>query len=272
MKKYDKIILIAAAAAVAAGAVICAAAIGAGGSRTSALEEKTKTVTEKITALSIDTDYDDITVIPRDTDSVTVHYTEGGIKKYNITSENGTLSVKYAPMSEGKRKWYEWISFDFLDRDSDKAHKMVVEVPRGFEADINIEADYGDVEISGVKGKLGVKLDCGDIEINGCDLTALECKADYGDIEIKNTKSQNIKLDNDCGDTELEEIIGNIEAYCDLGDIEFENISGDNLIFKNSCGDIEGTVRGNEADYAPGADKRLEADTDLGKTSIRFVK
>ncbi len=271
MKKHNKIILTAAAIAVAGGAAICAAAISAGGAKTAPLEEKTKTVSEKITALIIAGEYDDITIVPRDTDSVTVRYTEGGTKKYDITSENGTLLV-YAPELGGKQKWYERISLDFLDRDNDRARKTVIEVPRGFEADISVEANYGDVEISGVGGRLSVKLDCGDAEINGCDLSALECIADYGDIEIKNTTAENIKLDNDRGDIELEEVTGNIDACCDLGDIEFENISGDNLIFKNSRGDIEGTVRGNEADYASGADKRLEADTDLGKTNIRFVK
>ncbi len=272
MKKHNKIILIAAAAVVVSGAVICAAAIGMGGARTAALEEKTETITEKITALSINTDYNDITLIPRDTDSITLHYTEGGRKKYDIASENGTLSVKDASDTGGKRKWYERIDFEFLDRDNDRAHKMVIEVPRGLEADISAEVDYGDFEISGVKGRLSVKLDCGDVEIYGCDLSELECIADYGDIDIKNTNAKNIKLDNDCGDIDLEEVTGNIEAYCDLGDIEFENIAGDNLIFKNSCGDIEGTVRGNEADYAPDAAKRLDADTDAGKVNIRFVK
>lgn len=270
MKKHNKIILIAASIAAVSGAVICAAAIGMGGAKTDGLERKTKTISGKITELNIDTAYDDIKIVPRDTDSITLRYTEGKTKKYDIVSENEALTVKYA--ADKGKKWYERISFNFLNMEQDEAHKIVLEVPHGFEANISVENDYGDAEISDIKGKLNVNLACGDVEIYGCNLSALDCKADYGDIDIKNTKAETVKLNNNCGDIELEETTGNIEAYCDYGDIEFENIAGDNLIFKNNCGDIEGSIRGNEADYAPGAAKRLDADTKVGTVNIWFVR
>lgn len=274
MKRYNKIILITAGIVMIAGAVISAAAIGLGGAADNDISYKSETITEKITAINGIIDCDDITIIPRDTDTINVHYASGGTKDYKVSAENSTLTVEYAPDKNGRLKWYDYINFsglDFMEHDN-REHKIVIEVPRGFEADVSIENNYGDVSVSDIKGSLKLELDCGDAEIYGCDFTVLECEANYGDIDIKHTKAENIKVNNDCGDIELEEVTGNITASCSMGDIEFENITGNNLIFENSCGDIEGTVRGNEADYAPGGNKKLEADTDLGTVKIRFVK
>ncbi len=270
MKKAVKITLISAGAAALTGAVISAAAIAMGaGKSDSRISHRTETITDKIASVSINVDYDDIDIIQRDIDNIRVQCSENEIKKYNISSRNGILTIVNSE-DERKLKWYEYINLDFLN--DDDIHRMVIEMPRGFEADLTIKNSYGDINVSGVKGSLNAELDCGDIEIENCVFTSLDCTADYGDIEIKRTSAQNITADNDCGDIDFEEVEGNITASCDFGDIEFGYISGDNLIFNNSCGDIEGVIRGKKAEYEPGGIKKLEAKSDMGDVRVRFTE
>lgn len=271
MKRYNKIILITAGVVAVAGMAITAAALTLGAGREDrGIENKSETITEPVTAVEIDVDYDDIQIVPRDTNEITLHYAEGSTKQYDIHTENKTLAIKYTPDKSKKLKWYDYINFNFIGTDERK-HQIIIEVPRGFNADVKINDDLGDIKISDIKGSLDAFLNCGDIVIDGCDFTTLECEADYGDIEIRNTKAENIKTDNNCGDIEFDRVTGNITAECDLGDIEFENIVGDRLVFENHCGDIEGTILGKKEDYEAGGSKQLEANTNMGDVEIKFI-
>ncbi len=270
MKNTVKVTLIAAGAVMLTGAVISAAAIALGAGKIDrGISYRTETITDKITSVNISVNYDDIDIIQNNTDKITVHCTEGRTKKYNIVSQNGVLKIENSN-DESKLKWYEYINFDFLY--DDDGHKMVIEAPRDFKADMQIKNSYGDVKVTGVNGALNAVLDCGDLEIENCSFSSLDCTADYGDIEIKYTLAQNINVDNNCGDIELEEVTGNITAECDLGDIEFRYISGDNLFFGADCGDIKGIIRGKRKDYEPAGTKKLETKTNLGDINIRFTE
>lgn len=271
MKRYNKIILITAGIITVAGMAITAAALTLGaGTENRDIEYKSETITDKITAVDIDVDYNDIMIVPRDTNEITLHYAEGGTRQYDIHAENNMLAIKCTREKNKKLKWYDYINLNFIGT-GEREHQIIIEVPRGFSADVKINDDLGDIKISGIKGSLDAFLNCGDIEIDGCEFTSLECQADLGDIEIRNTKAQTIKTDNNCGDTEFVEVTGNITAECDLGDIEFENIVGDKLVFENHCGDIEGTILGKKEDYEAGGSKQLEANTNMGDVEIIFV-
>lgn len=278
MKKSVKITLAAAGAAVLIGAVISAAAISSGaGKADRGAMLKAETITEKITSINIDSDCDDIVIVPAfpdHTDEITgeasVIYAENEMKKCNVSVQNGVLEIKNVLDIERKRKWYEYINLDFFGDRITK--KIQIYVPEDFEADMRIKSRYGDVSVSGVSGSLDAELDCGDIEAEDCTFTQLSCTAEYGDIEIKRTAAQNITVNSDCGDIELEDVDGNITSESDFGDISFENISGNSLIFSSRCGDVEGVICGKKADYEPGGAKRLEAKADAGDVRISFTE
>lgn len=271
MKKHNKIILISAGASVVTGIAIFAAALHFGGVKMgNDIQHRTETIPKSITALDISVQYEDIEIISRDTDEIKVYCTENARNTHNIGVSGKSLIIAQEVSREKRRwwRWYNYINFDFLLFDD--LHKLIIEVPRDFNADIKLENSYGDVKALGVGGSFSAKLDYGDMEINDCDFSTLECRLDYGDIKIENTNTDNIRTENDCGDTELKNVTGSINAYCDLGDIEFENISGDSLIFENNCGDIEGNILGSRDEYSPNGSKKLEAKTDLGDVDIKF--
>lgn len=208
---------------------------------------QTQTITENISKVNIFVDMSDIKIIPADTDKIVLTYFTDDTNKYEITTDNGILSIEYVRFKRNKAKWYDYyINFDF-GRD----HDVILNVPRNFSADIQLSADYGDIEVSGVKGgSMKINSDYGDIEIADCKFNSIDCAADYGDIDV-------------------------------------ERCEGKILNFSTDCGDIEGTIAGNEADYTinaetelgdkninnkAGGQNTLDVKTDLGDIDIKFVR
>lgn len=268
MKRCNKIILIAAGAAVIIGGVVMAAGMALGGASDKDISYNSETITEKIKEVNINTDCDDVIITPASRNDINIRYITDGKRQSAINAENGVLTINHTIERDKRVKWYDYINFGFIGIE----RELVIEVPRDFEADINIESDFGDIRVSDIKGSLSANLDCGDFEIESCEFNLLECQNNYGDIEINRVTSKEIKLDNNCGDIELDEVSGNIKAQCDLGDIEFDYVSGDNLDFAVDCGDIEGVIRGKKADYGEGGKKQLKTKTNFGDINIRFTE
>lgn len=266
MKLHNKIILITAGAAVAAGTVICAVALSMGAMSSAGLHQNSQTINEKITSMDIDLLYDDVIIVPEAADHITIGYTTGETKQYDIKAEKGVLSI-HAKDTHKFLKWYEYIKLDFRKKDKNTVY---IAVPYEFTADIRITNNYGDISISEVNGNLNAELNCGNLKIQDGSFSSLESEVDLGDTEISSVRADSITVNNDCGDIKLSDVKGNISAHCDLGDIEFENISGDGLIFENNCGDIEGNILGSRDEYSPNGSKKLEAKTDLGDVDIKF--
>lgn len=192
-----KTILITAGAAILAGTVIAAVGAGFGGLYEGEISHHSQTITETISAMNLFVDFGDITVIATDGNDINIRCISAEHKPYKINVENGVLSIDNKKESGARRKWHDYISFDFR-----KKQELIIEVPHRFEADVRIENNYGSVKVSDIKGSLSAKLDCGDIAISGCALQTLACENDYGDIKINRTVSEDIRLDNNCGDIE----------------------------------------------------------------------
>lgn len=264
--KVNKILIITAVLFVVFGSVIAGAAIVmTAKSSDSNARMRTQTITENIKKVNISVDMSDIKIIPDDTDKIILTYFEDDTNRYNVTTDNGMLSVKYERFNKNKAKWYDYyLNFDFK-----RDHDIILKVPRNFTSDIEINSDYGDIEISGVKSdNMNIRTDYGDVDIERCTSETLKCYTDYGDIELK-----------DC--------VCNIDCGTDYGDVEVERISGSSITLSTSCGDIEGTIIGNETDYTinagtdlgdnnmqnrTGGKNTLNAKTNLGDISLNFIQ
>ena len=283
--KTKKIICIIAGLLVLFGVIIAGIAVALAGTYSSdSAQIQTHTVTEQILKLNISAETDDIRIVAADIDSIKVTYAEDKLRKYDFKTENGTLSLESVSGDALELKWYDYINFNINFKDRVKG--ITVEVPKGLNAEITLNARYGDVYTADLKGSMNVKADCGDIEIVKSEFSKVECDVDYGDIEMEKVSADSIKLTNDCGDIDIEEVSGNISASCAYGDIDIEKISGNNITLENNCGDIKGTILGNEADYTinaetnlgdsniqnrTGGKNTLNVRTDLGDLSIKFI-
>ncbi len=284
--KTNRILIITAGLFILAGAVIAGIALMLT-ARSSEQNARMKTyeVTEKISNVNIDVNMSDIKIMPvMGTDKITLTYFTDDTNKYDISEDNGTLSVKYVKFNKEKAKWYDYyFSFDF-SRD----HDVILQVPQNFRADLLLHADYGDIEVTDMSGdSMNIHTSYGDLDITGCKFKAMECATDYGDIDIERSQSDTFNCSTDFGSIDVTDTAGKINCGTDYGDIEFERISGASIVMDTSCGDIEGTIDGREADYTinaqtnlgdknvqsrAGGEKRLDVKTDMGDIDIIFLK
>lgn len=284
--KTNRILIITAGLFILAGAVIAGIALmlTARSSEQNARME-TYEVTKKISNVNIDVDMSDIKIMPvMGTDKITLTYFTDDTNKYDISEDNGTLSVKYVKFNKEKAKWYDYyFSFDF-GRD----HDVILQVPQNFRADLLLHADYGDIEVTDMSGdSMNIHTSYGDLDITGCKFKAMECATDYGDIDIERSQSDTFNCSTDFGSIDVTDMVGKMTCITDYGDIELERIAGESITLDTACGDIEGTIDGREANYTinaqtnlgdknvqsrAGGEKRLDVKTDMGDIDIIFLK
>lgn len=254
----NKKLIIAAAVSAVIGALILISAIFLirNGEYENRCEGST-VIDKNITAINISSTIGDIRILPSDTDKIKVTYAVGNNLICDIKSENGILNISQF-LDKSLKKWYDNIlSFNF-----NADYYILLEIPKNFTADINISAQYGDAEITGVNGNLTVEADFGDVEIESCNFKKLRASLDCGDIEVTDCKAAEMNVETDKGDCEITTSSGNMTVSTDLGSIELDGVSGDIFTLKNNCGDCIGTIIGKKSDY------KINAETELGECNL----
>jgi hypothetical protein len=181
-----------------------------------------------------------------------------------MSLEGDRLVIREPEEQEGRNTSF----FDFLDggwfgKERGYSLDYDLTVPRG--GDIRVEADEGDISVSGTSGALVLITDEGDVKADDIDVRSLRVEADEGDVHIRGVRSKGkgeFVIEADEGDVEV--IDGNIEeldAGTDEGRILLENVRAQKL---NLTAD-EGDVR---ADFTPKADGSYTIDTDEGGVDL----
>ncbi len=284
--KVNKILITTAGLFILAGIIIAGIAImlTAKSAEPNARME-TREISEKISKIDISADMSNIEIIPAiGTDKITLAYFTDDTNKYDISSDNGTLSVKYEKFSKDKAKWYDYFfSFDFK-----RDHDILLQVPENLIADFQLNTNYGDIAARSITGgSVNIHTNLGDMDIKQCKFKTMECTTDYGDIDIEHCVGDILKSSTDYGDIDMKECVGKLDCGTDYGDIEFKRISGDSILMNTACGNIEGSIDGRETDYTintktslgdnniqnrTGGEKLLDLKTDMGDIEIIFLK
>lgn len=276
-----KAILVSASAVIIGAAILTVTSAHIAKGTRGAQTVNTETIEEKITELNINVSRGDVTVRAADTDTIKIKYVTDKFIGYEITSSNGRLNISNNILAEQPTAWYD----RFFTIDFGRDDYVIIDVPRNFTASTNIEANFGNVSISGIAGDLNINSDYGNTEVNACKLKILDCDLDYGDIEIENCTAENIYAELDYGDCELKNTSGNVTVNSSCGDIETRNITGGRIELRTDLGDIEGTISGSAADYRISASaslgdcnltnksdgqKTLDVSTDMGDIELNF--
>ena len=118
--------------------------------------------------------------------------------------------------------------FDLFDRrfwDEQGWRSQVVDfelwVPR--QVKLRLQGDEGDIDLSGVKGKISIELDEGDINLASLETDDLEIRIDEGDVTLT-----------DCRDSEA----GLLKIETDEGRIRIENCRFDEMDLASDEGDL----------------------------------
>ena len=128
--------------------------------------------------------------------------------------ENGVLTVDAGEMKGG-------VLIDLGT--GDRSPYLEVYVPEGINIkNIDIDTDYGDVEISDISaGTVSINADSGDISMDRVSYDTMNIISDYGDIEGRVLKSKGLSIEADAGDIDLQgEFYGNTNIKSDNGDTD----------------------------------------------------
>ena len=118
--------------------------------------------------------------------------------------------------------------------------KIEVYLPSSYSGNINIENNYGDVNIGNFDNLiLYATLDAGDIKVDS--LKTGKIKNSYGDIKISGySKVDRIKLENNYGDINIGKVNEYLQIKEDCGDVEIASLNlKENSSIHNSYGDIK---------------------------------
>ena len=153
--------------------------------------------------------------------------------------------------------------------------KIEVYLPNGYSGNINIENNYGDVNIGNFDNLiLDATLDAGDIKVDS--LKSGKIKNSYGDIKILGY-SKELEIDQDCGDVEVSEV-DKIKLENNYGDIDIGKVN-EYLQIKEDCGDVKidslnlkenSSIHNSYGDIKIGSTNEIyiNAKTSLGDTKI----
>ena len=153
--------------------------------------------------------------------------------------------------------------------------KIEVYLPSSYSGNINIENNYGDVNIGNFDNLiLDAKLDAGDIKVDS--LKSGKIKNSYGDIKILGY-SKELEIDQDCGDVEVSEV-DRIKLENNYGDINIGKVN-EYLQIKEDCGDVKidslnlkenSSIHNSYGDIKIGSTNEIyiNAKTSLGDTKI----
>ena len=187
--------------------------------------------TEKIEKISIKSSAGDIKFEESDDKKIRVVVYGEKENKINVEQSANTLKIESTQKSH---------IFGFNIRLND----IIVYIPKEYEKDIEIDSDLGDIEVISLeKANIKIEQNCGDINLGKVKnveiendlgetkieevLNHLKIKSNCGDIKIeKVTLAENSKIENDLGDVKIGETNDIfIDAHCDLGDEKIKNNS-----------------------------------------------
>lgn len=224
--------------------------------------------------LILDKNYDDIfseIIIKSSTSDINIFSSDDKIIRVVIYGDKSLLNIKDTSnildiAFEGKK--CSLFCFNLVK------NRIDIYLPSGYDKDIFINNDYGDIEIGDLK-KANIKIeeDCGDVYIkNGNEVIV---NNDYGDIKIDN--ATDIDVNNSAGDIKIG-TVNKAKIKNNYGDIIVRSIN-EKLDITDDCGDIKisnlelkqnSYIKNNFGDIKIGSTNKIyiDAKTDLGNVKI----
>lgn len=212
--------------------------------------------------VQIDTKTSEVSVIEGEEEIIRVKIY--GDKDYTkIDTNNQTLKIS----SEGKKCF--GICFNRT------ISKIEVYLPKEFNKKIQIDNDYGDIEVGHfINADININEDCGDVFVQTGKVITIQNQ--YGDIkidkavevdvqasagDIKIGEVETIVADNNYGDVSIKNVLGYMNITVDCGEVKIDQIDlKKNSSIVNRFGDIK--INSTNEIY-------IDAKTDLGDNEIK---
>lgn len=184
--------------------------------------------------------------------------------KPDVRLENGRLTIREPEFSRNSGSGF----FDLLDsglRDGGNGFRIDYSIDVPAATDVRVDADEGDVELSGLSGRVDVVADEGDVKIENLDLTGGRVEADESNVRIRNIRSPGaarLTISVDEADILLADAsVAFLEAEADEGNVVLENVTAGSFRLSADEGDVI-------ADFTPDGDGPFHVETDEGDVRL----
>ncbi len=173
--------------------------------------EDTEVFDEGFDSVNIDADAADIDVVAGEDYSVEYKLPQSWIEKLEV--DEGVLVIKINAKNE------------YSIKSINSECSIKISVPAEKIGDIDISADYGDIDLEDVScGEIFIEADAGDISADSVECEKYEVEADLGNVSVTDGICSYISVEADMGNIELSGDFDKVKASCDVGNIEIETV------------------------------------------------
>ena len=189
-------------------------------------------INEDFSAVSVNTDTADVSVLPSENSKCSVECYERKNAKHTVTVKDGVLAINIVDA----RKWYEYIGINF------GTPKITVYLPAGEYGALSVKSDTGDVKIPkdfSFEG-IDVSASTGNITNYASASQAVKIKTTTGRIKLENVSATSIDLSVSTGDVAALGLTceGDVKIGVSTGKTELIDAACKNLISDGNTGDI----------------------------------
>jgi hypothetical protein len=230
--------------------------------RISAESEESKNYSsEGVTTLKVQDDAGDVSVLSGKGDQITVRAHKIAWGSTQEDAEQVLAELKYTVTKSGESLTvkYEIQQTHFGGENRPDIVNFVITVPE--EINVSVDANFGTLEITGIKGNVNLHSDFGDITVTNLEgtlnattesgtITTTSVNAGTGDIFLRSGFGRSIlekvvtgklQVESESGLIDLTDVrvSGDLELFTNFGDIHFETGSAGKLTATTESGKVE---------------------------------
>lgn len=194
----------------------------------------------------------DIEIKTNSDDNLKVEYMKSSKEGYDISVENGALSVK------------KWDKRGFFGRFWSTKLTLKVYLPKNFSGNITAKTSNGAITSENLNcNNVNLKTSNGRLSMQNCNLNSCDFITSNGKIIISNSSVSKIDGGTSNGEINVSETTAvKITLDTSNGKIKFDNLTASDISAITSNGGISGTLTGNVNDYS------IKAKTSNGKCNL----
>lgn len=224
--------------------------------------------------VNIDTDIYGVSILPADSDKITVKY---------VKNENVTITVEQQDNSITILERSSLLNYISIDNNF-----LLIYLPTSINIDLKIDVDSGGISVQDMAfNSITCKVDAGAIYLDDCSCaTVAKLETSVGAI-VADLDAEKICVDTDTGSVMINGTAKQIDADTDTGTITVY-IKAEDIKLSTDTGTIIATVVGNQSDYniriekstgsanvqnqtVEGSSLSISAEVDTGSISIKFI-
>lgn len=279
MKKREKIWKIIAVCCIGVGIIVSVSAMAAVGFdftkfSSTKYELETCVVEEPFENIEIQTDWQDIRLLPSETPECKVVYAGNETLTYTVKVESGTLKIN----TEEHREWYQYLSnFNFGDYTDvtlylpEKDYQSLsistssgnVIVPESFSfASASLKANSGNLSLlAAVSGDLNAESSSGEIKVEGGASGNIHVQTGSGNLLLKQCSPESMQAVSSSGNVSATDIVAKqgIVIKTGSGEVNLSSSDASELTITTSSGSVRGSLR---------SGKRFIVNTSSGDVSV----